>query len=190
MNLKSKYRIIERPKFVKKNSDIEKRYTQHLYGSKSFLIKYYAFLPLIHSLKHITFSDNSRILDIGCSDGPFLPTLNYYAKSIIANDILENRVREAKNLIEFIENFGKEYSIIEISDSYGIATIDPEIDCIVVSEETLLRAEEINAIRFKKGLSKLTLVVVPIVFAEDGKALAGDRILKGEIDSEGKICKI
>ena len=112
MNLKSKYRIIERPKFVKRNSTIEKRYTQHLYGSKSFLIKYYAFLPLIHSLKHITFSDNSRILDIGCSDGPFLPTLNYYAKSIIANDILENRVREAKNLVDFNLNESKKISLI------------------------------------------------------------------------------
>lgn len=111
MDLKSKYRIIERPKFLRKNSTIEKRYTQHLYGSKSFLIKYYAYLPLIHSLKYITFSKSSQVLDIGCSDGPFLPTLNYYAKSIIANDILENRVREAKNLIDFNLNKSKKISL-------------------------------------------------------------------------------
>jgi len=77
--------------------------------------------------------------------------------------------------------------IIKIDDSYGIATIDPEIDCIVASEETLLRAEEINAIRFKKGLPKLTIVVVPIVVAEDGVPLSCDRISRGEIDSEGRI---
>ncbi|PKP54404.1 MAG: phosphopantetheine adenylyltransferase [Candidatus Altiarchaeales archaeon HGW-Altiarchaeales-3] len=92
-----------------------------------------------------------------------------------------------ENLTKFIENFNKEYAIIEIHDSYGIATIDPEIDCIVVSEETLLRAEEINAIRFKKGLSKLTMVVVPILLGSDGKAISGERILRGEIDADGKV---
>lgn len=98
---------------------------------------------------------------------------------------------ERKNeLIKFIEKFGKNYSVIEINDSYGIATINPEIDCIVVSEETLLRAEEINAIRFKKGLRKLTIVVVPIVFSDDGKAISGDRISRGEIDPSGKVRKI
>jgi len=93
------------------------------------------------------------------------------------------------NLIKFIEKFKKPYDIVEIDDSYGIATIDPEIDCIVVSEETLLRAEEINAIRFKKGLGKLTIVVVPIVLANDGKPISGDRISSGEIDIEGNILK-
>lgn len=94
-----------------------------------------------------------------------------------------------RNLIKVVEKFKKPYEIIEIDDSYGIATINPEIDCIVVSEETLLRAEEINAIRFKKGLGKLTIVVVPIVLARDGKPISGDRISAGEIDSEGNLLK-
>lgn len=93
------------------------------------------------------------------------------------------------NLVKVIEKFKRPYEIIEIDDAYGIATIDPEIDCIVVSEETLLRAEEINAIRFKRGLGKLTIVVVPIVLAKDGKPISGDRISSGEIDSEGNLLK-
>ncbi len=93
------------------------------------------------------------------------------------------------NLVKVIEKFKRPYEIIEIDDAYGIATIDPEIDCIVVSEETLLRAEEINAVRFKKGLGKLTIVVVPIVLAKDGKPISGDRISSGEIDSEGNLLK-
>lgn len=92
-----------------------------------------------------------------------------------------------KNLIEFVKNFDKEYEIIEITDSYGTVTTDPEIDCIVVSEETLLRAEEINAIRFKKGLDKLTIVVVPIMLAGDGKPISGERVLSKEIDENGKV---
>ncbi|HEX54840.1 MAG: phosphopantetheine adenylyltransferase [Candidatus Altiarchaeales archaeon] len=93
-----------------------------------------------------------------------------------------------RNLREFIDrNYHGEYEIIRIDDFYGISTIDPEIDCIVVSEETLLRAQEINAIRFKKGLPKLTIVVVPIVVAEDGKPISSDRISMGEIDENGRL---
>ena len=94
-----------------------------------------------------------------------------------------------ENLEDFVKSIGKPYEIVEIMDSYGIATIDPEIDCIVVSEETLLRAEEINAIRFKKGLNKLTIVVIPILLAEDGKPISADRINAGEIDTVGKVLK-
>jgi cytidyltransferase-like protein len=92
-----------------------------------------------------------------------------------------------KKLIEFVENFDKEYEILGINDSYGIATTEPEIDCIVVSEETLLRAEEINAIRFKKGLNKLTIVVVPLMLAGNGKPISGERILNKEIDEDGNV---
>ncbi len=97
-------------------------------------------------------------------------------------------VRE-EQLKEYIELNGnrKPYTIIKIDDSYGIATIEPEIDCIVVSEETLLRAEEINAIRFKKCLSRLSILVIPIVLAEDRRPISGERISGGEIDVDGKV---
>jgi len=100
----------------------------------------------------------------------------------------EERKRKLEEFIGSVRE-DKPYTIIKIDDSYGAATIDPETDCIVVSEETLLRAQEINAIRFKKGLSKLTIVVVPIVLADDGKPISSDRINRGEIDRNGKILK-
>jgi cytidyltransferase-like protein len=77
-----------------------------------------------------------------------------------------------KTLENFVKQFKKDYIIFEINDTYGIATIDPEIDCIVVSEETLLRAEEINTIRFKKKLPKLTIIVIPLVLGKDGRPLS------------------
>ncbi|MBN2014851.1 MAG: phosphopantetheine adenylyltransferase [Candidatus Altiarchaeota archaeon] len=94
-----------------------------------------------------------------------------------------------RNLEKFLDSVEKPYEVVKIKDSYGVATIDPEIDCITVSEETLLRAEEINMIRFKKGLRKLIIVVVPLVLAEDGKPISGYRITSGEIDGEGRILK-
>jgi cytidyltransferase-like protein len=81
-------------------------------------------------------------------------------------------IRRKKALDSYAAQFKKGYDVFEISDSYGIATIDPEIDCIVVSEETLLRAEEINTIRFKKKLPKLNIIVVPLVLGRDGKPLS------------------
>ena len=115
-------------------------------------------------------------------------TSDEFARRFRVEEVLPFEERR-KNLEKFIEKFGKEYRIIKIDDAYGIATIDPEIDCIVASEETLLRASEINAIRFKKGLPKLTIVVVPIVLAEDGKPISSDRINAGIIDKEGKVLK-
>lgn len=90
-------------------------------------------------------------------------------------------------LEKYIKTLGKPYEIISIDDSYGVSTTDKQADCIVVSEETLLRAEEINTIRFKKGLPKLNIVVVPLVLAEDGGPVSSDRINRGEIDADGNV---
>lgn len=117
----------------------------------------------------------------------------------LSSDEFANRFRATRTrgyedrkqkLIDFIEKFDTEYEIIKIHDSYGIATTETAIDCIVVCEETLLRAEEINAIRFKKGLSKLVIVVVPIILADDGKPISGERILNKEIDEDGNVCQV
>jgi len=94
--------------------------------------------------------------------------------------------KRMEELEQFLKKFSIRYKIVKIDDTYGVATLDPDIDCIIVSEETLLRAEEINAIRFKKGLEKLTIIVTPIVLADDGKPISSDRIRSGEIDAEGK----
>ena len=94
----------------------------------------------------------------------------------------------AKAVEKFIRKIGGgKYNMVRIDDSYGPATTDPELDCIVVSEETLLRAEEINAIRFKKGLEKLAILVVPLMLAKDGRPISSERILEGEIDPEGNV---
>jgi pantetheine-phosphate adenylyltransferase len=95
--------------------------------------------------------------------------------------------KRKESLENFLKKFSKPYEIIKIHDTYGIATLDPEVDCIVVSEETLLRAEEINAIRFKKGLDKLIIIVIPIVLATNGKPISSDRISAGKINAEGKL---
>jgi 2-polyprenyl-3-methyl-5-hydroxy-6-metoxy-1,4-benzoquinol methylase len=100
MKTQEKYRIIRVPAEDNNDESSKDQYSCYLYNSKSFLIRYYAYLPFIFSLKYIKFSEHSRILDIGCADGPFLPTLNYYARSIVANDINEEFIKESKNLVD------------------------------------------------------------------------------------------
>jgi len=77
-----------------------------------------------------------------------------------------------KGLDGFVRGLGKPYETVRIDDSYGMATLADDIDAIVVSEETLLRGQEINAIRFKKNKPKLVLIVVPIVCGPDGIPLS------------------
>jgi len=113
-------------------------------------------------------------------------TTDTFANRFRSEKVLPYKKRE-EELRSFLSTFSKPFEIVEINDAYGPATLDPELDCLVVSEETLLRGEEINAIRFKKGLEKLILVVVPIVLAEDGHAISGERIARGEIDREGRV---
>jgi pantetheine-phosphate adenylyltransferase len=108
--------------------------------------------------------ENASSVVIGLTSDEF--ALRFRTRDV--SPYLERR----KELEAFAKRFRKEYAIFEISDSYGIATIDPEIDCIVVSEETLLRAEEINTIRYKKKLPKLTIIVVPLVLGKDGKPIS------------------
>ncbi len=132
---------------------------------------------------------HKKLLETGFQAGESVViglTSDEFARRFRVGEVLSYDKRKA-NLEDFIKQYRKPYKIIKIDDSYGIATIDQDIDCIVASEETLLRASEINAIRFKKGLGKLTIVVVPIVLADDGKPLSSDRINQGEINSEGQI---
>ena len=99
--MSSKLKIL---RFIPKNTntDNESKSSYHFYNSKSFFIRYYAYLPFIYSLKKAEFNNNSQILDIGCSDGPFLPSLNYYAKKIIAIDISEELVKKSKKLTDIM----------------------------------------------------------------------------------------
>jgi pantetheine-phosphate adenylyltransferase len=96
----------------------------------------------------------------------------------------------AKRVMEYIKRKSKEPLdiIIEpLNDPYGPTINDPEIDTIVVSEETLPRAVEINMIRTEHGLKPLNIIVVEIIKAEDGRPLRATRVRLSEVDENGKL---
>ncbi len=113
----------------------------------------------------------------------------YVIVGLTSNEMLQKKAEPFSRRKRTLQNFlkFKNYEIVKLNDAYGPAISDSEIDAIVVSEETKVRAVEINEIRKKRGLPPLEVVVIPFVLAEDGKPISTTRIRDGEIDGEGRI---
>ncbi|MEM3399541.1 MAG: inosine/xanthosine triphosphatase [Candidatus Micrarchaeia archaeon] len=94
---------------------------------------------------------------------------------------------ERKSALEsFLHERSVSAGIVELSDPFGIAVKEAQIDAIVVSEETKRRAEEINRERAHRKLKPLDIVIIPVVLAEDFKPISCARIRSGVITEEGK----
>lgn len=96
-----------------------------------------------------------------------------------------DRKKELKNYIE--KNLKKRAEIIKINNIFG-PTLKEEFDYIVVSPETLKNANIINKERKKLNKKSIKIIKIPFVLAEDKKPISCTRILKGEIDKEGRLC--
>jgi pantetheine-phosphate adenylyltransferase len=109
---------------------------------------------------------------------------------LTSNEMLEKDVapfeERKKVLVGFLKDEGV-YEIIKLNDPLGPAASDPEIDAIVVSEDTAKGALEINKMRKKNGLGILDIISIPLVLAGDGVQVSSTRVKKGEIDRTGHI---
>jgi len=94
------------------------------------------------------------------------------------------------DLEEFIakKQFTTLCEIEPLSDRYGSAT-DADFDAIVVSEETLPVAVEINKLRSGKKKRKVDIHQITCVLADDGRWISSTRIWRGEIDVHGKLIR-
>lgn len=123
------------------------------------------------------FSLGEKVI-IGLSSGKLVKKMNKEAESF------EER---RKALVSFLEKEGfGNYAIVELSDEYGPTSTDKGIEAIVVTEETIGRAFDINSIREGKSLPALDIISIPLVLAENGKPISTTRIKRGEIDREGR----
>jgi pantetheine-phosphate adenylyltransferase len=93
-----------------------------------------------------------------------------------------------ENLIRFIEEkgFTTPWQVEALSDRFGTA-LDADFDAIVVSEETLPVATEINRLRKERGARKVDIHQITCVLAEDGRWISSTRIYRGEIDAHGHL---
>ncbi len=84
------------------------------------------------------------------------------------------------------QGFSAAYTIEPLNDRFGSA-IEEDFDALVVSEETLPIAHEINILRRKKGKRKVDIHQITCVLAEDGRWISSTRIYRGEIDDHGRL---
>jgi len=95
------------------------------------------------------------------------------------------RLEDVETLVSRIDNKG-EYQLIKLDDVFGTTLEDPEIEAMVVSEETRPGAEMVNKKRVELGMTPLPLEVVDLVKDEKGQKISSDRIRQGWIDRDGK----
>ena len=91
-----------------------------------------------------------------------------------------------KSVIE--KNFpNSSYEISKLENDFGPAVIEGSVKALVVSEETSNKGLLLNDLRATRNLPPVKTVVVPMVLAEDGKAISTTRIKNSEIDSNGNL---
>lgn len=98
--------------------------------------------------------------------------------------IFEKRRKELENFIE--SNFKFSYKIGKIEDRFG-PTLREDFDFIVVSPETKKTAFLINKEREIMNKKPIEIIEIEFILADDGKPISSTRILKGEIDKEGRV---
>lgn len=111
-------------------------------------------------------------------------TTDAYVARMKPGEAVPGYSKRKDELEKFAAGFGKEFIIVGLNDKFGPSTAG-DFDVVVVSRETLSRAEEINDMRTKNGLNALAIVVVDYVLAYDSKPISTTRICGGEIDREG-----
>ncbi len=115
-------------------------------------------------------------------------TSDEFARSIKTVPVAPYFQRKA-NLLKFLQRYGKPYDVVMIADMKGTAATSETMDAIVVSPETRAQADEINELRRRNGLKALKVFCIKDVTADDSHRISSTRILKGEIDKDGRLLR-
>jgi len=108
-------------------------YSKNLYNSKSFILNFYIYKHLYYALNLAAINDEKLILDMGCGDGPFFPTLENYGGKIIGLDFSSWMLLLAKKLIKFKNHPLKKVILLNSEGKY-IPLKDNSIDTIFCLE--------------------------------------------------------
>jgi pantetheine-phosphate adenylyltransferase len=100
----------------------------------------------------------------------------------------DERLKELQN---FVAEHGltDRVEIVPLKDPYGLTISGKGLEALVVSKETEITADKINAVRTKAGLEPLKIVAVNMVPAENNTPISTTRIRSGEIDRNGHMLK-
>lgn len=109
----------------------------------------------------------------------------YYAKktliAVTSDAMAKDKPRSAKiqpyglrkSVVEqYAKKIGLDYVITEISDIYGPAAEDKELDSIILTDETIENGRLINRKRRENSLKELEHIILPYILGSDRKKIA------------------
>ncbi|RMW37697.1 MAG: pantetheine-phosphate adenylyltransferase [Nitrosopumilus sp.] len=106
--------------------------------------------------------------------------------------LINNYETRLANLTEtiFKEFPNSSFQISKLDNEFGPAVLEPEVQALVVSDETSSQGDVLNDLRAQKNLSPVEVVTVPMHLAKDGSRISTTRIKNSEIDSEGNLLSV
>ena len=118
-------------------------------------------------------------------------TTDEYVQKLGKEHPIEDYYIRLTTLTKFLKDIGvlERAIFYPLEDMYGPAVTNKEVEVLFVSEETFIKALQVNRVRIERGLKGLDIFVTSLVLAEDGLPISSTRIWKGEINSEGKVLK-
>ena len=101
----------------------------------------------------------------------------------------------AQRLENLISTISKEFpntsfEISKLDNDFGPAVLEPDVEALVVSDETRNQGDVLNKLREVKKLPPVQIINVPMFLAKDGTRISTTRIKNSEIDSEGNLLSI
>lgn len=130
----------------------------------------------------------SRSFEIAGKDGRVVIGLTTDSFASKKSHPIRSFDQRRADLADFIQQgrYPAPWVVEPLQDRFGSA-LDADFDAIVVSEETLPVAMEINRLRKERGGRKVDIHQISCVLAEDGRWISSTRIFKGEIDIHGHV---
>jgi pantetheine-phosphate adenylyltransferase len=113
-------------------------------------------------------------------------TTDEYVRGAKSSEMIPVYSERESLLRKFVGRFGKRFEIVPLNDRFGPSATG-DFDAIVVTDETLPVALEINRLRSGSGLKPLEIVRIEYALSSDSVPISTSRIIRGEIDSEGRL---
>jgi pantetheine-phosphate adenylyltransferase len=144
------------------------------------------FDPLHDGHKHLL----KRSFEVAGADGRVVIGLTSDAFASRKNHPVRPFALRLEELERFISSTipSTHWDVEPLNDQYGSA-LDADFDALIVSEETLPAAIEINKKRRESGKKKVDIHQISCVLAEDGRWISSTRIYRREIDVHGHLLR-